>query len=33
MVTGMIHDHKARLRSFEIAGAALRDLQVKPQAA
>ena len=33
MVTGMLHDHKARLRSFEIAGAVLRDLQVKPQAA
>lgn len=29
MVTGMIHDHAARLKSFEIAAAALRDI-VKP---
>ena len=26
MITGMIHDHAARLRSFEIAAEALRDL-------
>jgi luciferase family oxidoreductase group 1 len=26
MVTGMIHDHAARVRSFDIAGAVLRDL-------
>ena len=27
MVTGMIHDHGARVRSFEIAAAALREIQ------
>jgi hypothetical protein len=27
MVTGMIHDHAARVRSFEIAAEALRSLQ------
>lgn len=33
MVTGMIHDHTARLRSFEIAAAALADIQRTAQAA
>lgn len=33
MVTGMIHDHAARLRSFEIAATALADLQSTAQAA
>ena len=28
MVTGMIHDHAARLRSFAIAGEVLRDMQM-----
>jgi len=26
MLTGMIHDHQARLRSFEIAAEAMRGL-------
>jgi len=30
MVTGMIHDHQARLRSFDIAAKALRSLQDAP---
>jgi luciferase family oxidoreductase group 1 len=30
IVTGMIHDHKARLRSFEIAARVLRDLCEEP---
>jgi luciferase family oxidoreductase group 1 len=33
MVTGMIHDHAARVRSFEIAAAALADIQARAQAA
>lgn len=33
MVTGMIHDHAARVRSFEIAAAALSDIQATSQAA
>ena len=33
MVTGMIHDHAARVRSFEIAAAALADIQAATQAA
>ena len=33
MVTGMIHDHAARVRSFEIAAAALADIQMATQAA
>ncbi|MFU8883273.1 MAG: LLM class flavin-dependent oxidoreductase [Rhodobacterales bacterium] len=33
MVTGMIHDHAARLRSFEIAADALADIQTATQAA
>jgi luciferase family oxidoreductase group 1 len=33
MVTGMIHDHAARVRSFEIAAAALVDIQARAQAA
>ncbi len=33
MVTGMIHDHAARVRSFEIAAAALADIQRSAQAA
>jgi luciferase family oxidoreductase group 1 len=33
MVTGMIHDHAARVRSFEIAAAALADIQTATQAA
>jgi hypothetical protein len=33
MVTGMIHDHAARLRSFEIAAHALSDIQAATQAA
>jgi luciferase family oxidoreductase group 1 len=33
MVTGMIHDHAARVRSFEIAAAALADIQSSLQAA
>lgn len=32
MVTGMIHDHAARVRSFEIAASALAKLQGKPPA-
>ena len=31
MVTGMIHDHAARVRSFEIAAEALRSLQGVPE--
>lgn len=33
MVTGMIHDHAARVRSFEIASHALADIQAAAQAA
>ena len=33
MVTGMIHDHDARVRSFQIAGQALTELQAQSQAA
>jgi len=33
MVTGMIHDHAARVRSFEIAAHALADIQASAQAA
>lgn len=33
MVTGMIHDHAARVRSFEIAADALADIQATTQAA
>jgi luciferase family oxidoreductase group 1 len=33
MVTGMIHDHAARVRSFEIAAEALKELREKPAAA
>jgi luciferase family oxidoreductase group 1 len=33
MVTGMIHDHAARVQSFEIAAAALADIQARAQAA
>lgn len=33
MVTGMIHDHAARVRSFEIAAAALSDLRTSTEAA
>ncbi|MFU8863798.1 MAG: LLM class flavin-dependent oxidoreductase [Rhodobacterales bacterium] len=33
MVTGMIHDHAARVRSFEIAAHALADIQASVQAA
>jgi len=33
MVTGMIHDHQARLRSFEIAAGALQDMAAEPPAA
>ena len=33
MVTGMIHDHAARVRSFEIAARALSDIQASAQAA
>lgn len=33
MVTGMIHDHTARMRSFEIASDILADLREKPAAA
>ena len=33
MVTGMIHDHAARVRSFEIAAAALSDIQTSTEAA
>lgn len=33
MVTGMIHDHAARVRSFQIAAAALSDIQASLQAA
>ena len=33
IVTGMIHDHAARLRSFEIAAGALADIQVATAAA
>lgn len=33
MVTGMIHDHAARVRSFEIAAAALNDIQTSTEAA
>ncbi|MFC3616710.1 LLM class flavin-dependent oxidoreductase [Lutimaribacter marinistellae] len=31
IVTGMIHDHAARLRSFEIAGEVLADMARKPE--
>jgi hypothetical protein len=33
MITGMIHDPAARLRSFEIAADVLRDLRQRPAAA
>lgn len=33
MVTGMIHDHAARVRSFELSSEVLADLRVKHQAA
>jgi alkanesulfonate monooxygenase SsuD/methylene tetrahydromethanopterin reductase-like flavin-dependent oxidoreductase (luciferase family) len=33
MVTGMIHDHAARLRSFAIAAKALTDIAQTSQAA
>ncbi len=33
LVTGMIHDHAARLKSFEIAAAALRDIASASRAA
>ena len=33
MVTGMIHDHHARVRSFEIAADVLKDLREEPIAA
>ncbi len=33
MVTGMIHDHAARIRSFQIAGEVLAELQAQSQAA
>lgn len=33
IVTGMIHDHGARLRSFELAAGVLRQLQAAPLAA
>jgi len=33
IVTGMIHDHSARLRSFEIASDVLQDLRERPAAA
>ncbi|MCF1708545.1 LLM class flavin-dependent oxidoreductase [Tabrizicola sp. J26] len=32
MITGMIHDHSARLRSFEIAADVLTDLRLQPAA-
>ncbi|MBU3031008.1 LLM class flavin-dependent oxidoreductase [Paracoccus marinaquae] len=33
ILTGQIHDHQARLRSFEIGAGAMRALQAPPQAA
>ena len=33
MVTGMIHDHEARVRSFEIAADVLSDLRSEAVAA
>jgi len=33
MITGMVHDHAARLKSFEIASGILRELVAEPEAA
>ncbi len=33
MITGMIHDHSARLKSFDIAAEILRDLTTQPETA
>jgi luciferase family oxidoreductase group 1 len=33
MITGMIHDHSARLKSFDIAAEILRDLTAQPETA
>ncbi|HSG55290.1 MAG TPA: alkane 1-monooxygenase, partial [Paracoccaceae bacterium] len=33
MVTGMIHDHAARVKSFDIAAQALAQIQITTQAA
>ena len=33
MITGMIHDHAARLRSFEIAAEILQEMRLQPEAA